>query len=198
MALRLSPASAIPVMASLGIVAVLAATPLQAQRGSASTDLIFGAGLSLAGGDTVTSGGLGLAGHIGLRYRTHGLVLSVRAGTNFGGSDPTVRIAGGLRDRFDELAATVGYVVHDQDDSRIILSTGLASVSGERVGTGPEPGFGKANVPFTATLGVPVQIDMTKLGGNPNLGLTVQGNVNSEEVFGAVTATYAIGLGGSP
>lgn len=184
------------VIAMLGVLAALMLSePVQAQtRGrSVHNQVVIGGGVSLAGGDSVTRAGPGLAGHVGLIHQRERLVLSVQAGTNYGGSAST-NLAGGLRDRFDEIALLVGRAIHRSQSSQVVLAAGVASVSGERVGTGPAPFFGRTNVPFRSRIGVPLQIAFSPPGGGSGLGMTAHVNVNQEEVFGAVSVRYLIGL----
>ena len=177
------------------LAAPVVAGPVQAQGERVHTQGAVGGGLSFAGGSPPTSAGAGLAGHAGLRHQRENLVFSVRAGTNYGGTAPT-DLAGGLRDRFDEVALMVGYaLLHREGGSQVVLSAGVASVSGERVGTGPAPFFGTGNVPFKTRVGIPLQMSFSAPGGGSGFGLTAHANLNPEEVFGAVTATYLIGLG---
>jgi hypothetical protein len=171
-----------------------ASGPTEPRAERVHTQLIVGGGLSFAGGDSVSSAGAGLAGHLGLRHQRENLVFSIRVGTNYGGS-ADVNIPGGLRDRFDEIALMAGYAVHISKSSQIVLSSGVASLWGERVGTGPAPHFATTNVPFQTTVGVPVQMTVSAPDGTSGLGLTVHANLNPEEVYGALTVTYLIALG---
>lgn len=182
------------IVTSFVVAALVLAAPVQAQSESVHTELVVGGGISFAGGSPTTSAGPGLAGHTGLRHQRENLVFSVRAGTNYGGTAPTT-IPGGLRDRFDEAALMAGYAVHRSENAQVVLSAGVASVSGERVGTGPEPHFGTTNVAFKTQVGVPLQMALSGAGGGSGFGLTAHVNLNPEEVFGAVTVTYLIGLG---
>lgn len=179
------------------LAAVVVASPVQAQDERAHTRVVVGGGVSFAGGDSVTIGGHGFAGHVGLQHQRENLVFSIRVGTNYGGVARTLRggglLAGRLRDRFDEIALMAGYAVYKSDNSQVVLSAGLASVSGERVGTGPAPSFGTTNVPFAARVGVPLQLAISAPGGGSDFGLTVHANLNPEEAFGAFTVTYLIG-----
>jgi hypothetical protein len=176
------------------LVGLAVARPVQAQGERIHTQFVVGGGLSFAGGDSVTDAGEGLAGHLGVRHQRERVLLSVRLGTNYGGTAP-VNVPGGLRDRFDEVALMAGYAVYHSEKSLVVLSAGIASVSGERVGTGPAPHFGTSNVPFEARVGVPLQMTMSAPGGGSGFGLTAHVNLNREEVFGAFTVTYQIGLG---
>lgn len=190
------PSSRTRTLATLCALAVVGvATPVQAQdppRGQ--TEVVVEGGLSLAGDDSVSRSGPGLAGHVGARHHRGRLVFSLRMGMNQGGSAYTT-LPGGLRDRFDEIALMVGYALHRTQHSQAVLSTGVASVSGERVGTGPAPYFGTTNVPFRATVGVPVQLALSVPAGRSGLGMAVHANINPEEVFGAVTVQYLFGMG---
>lgn len=190
----------LPRLATSGIVksgvlaALVLARPVQAQGERIHTHLVVAGGVGFAGGDSVTGAGHGLAGHVGLKHQRERLVFSIRAGTNYGGTAPN-NILGGLRDRFDEVALLAGYAVHKSENSQVVLSAGVASVSGERVGTGAAPAFGTTNVPFKARVGVPLQMTISAPGGGSGFGLTAHANLNPEEVFGAVTVTYLIGFG---
>lgn len=175
------------------LAALVVAGPAQAQSENVHTQAVVGGGVSFAGGDSVTRAGPGLAGHVGLIHQRESFVLSVQVGTNYGGSAATY-LAGGLRDRFDEIALMAGYAVQRSQSSQVVLAVGVASVSGERVGTGPGPHFGTTNVPFRARVGVPLQIAVSAPGGGSGWGMTAHGNLNQEEVFGAVTVRYLIGL----
>ena len=176
------------------LAALLQARPAQAQGERAHTQVVLGGGVSFAGGSPPTSAGAGLAGHAGLRHQREDLVFSVWAAMHHGGSAPAT-VPGGLRDSFDELALMAGYAVHRSGNSQVVLSAGIASVSGERVGTGPAPFFGQANVPFKTRIGFPLQMTLSAPGGGSGFGLTAHANLNPEEVFGAVMVTYLIGLG---
>ncbi len=181
------------------LAALVVARPVQAQDERVHTRLVVGGGVSFAGGDSVTIGGHGLAGHVGLKHQRESLVFSIRVGTNYGGIARTSHagglLAGRLRDRFDEVALMAGYAVYKSENSQVVLSAGVASVSGERVGTGPAPHFSTTNVPFKARVGVPLQMTISAPGGGSGFGLTAHANLNPEEVFGAVTVTYLIRLG---
>lgn len=181
-------------VASGVLAALVLAPPIQAQGDRVHTHLVVAGGVSFAGGDSATDAGPGLAGHVGLKHQRERLVFFLRAGTNYGGTAP-VDIPGGLRDRFDEVALLAGYAVHRSATSQVALAAGIASVSGERVGTGPAPAFGTTNVAFRARVGVPLQMTISGPGGGSGFGLTAHANLNPEEAFGAVTVTYLIGLG---
>lgn len=179
-------------IATLGaLVALAVARPVQAQHERIHTHLLVAGGLSFAGGDSATTADAGLAGLVGLQHQRARLAFLARAGTNYGGSAP-VNIPGGLRDRFDELALLAGYAVHRSEKSQVLLMAGIATVSGERVGTGPYRG--PANVPFKSRAGVPLQMTISAPGGGSGFGLTAHADLNREQVFGAVTVTYLIGL----
>ena len=176
------------------LVALAVVRPVQAQGDRIHTRLVVGAGVSGAGGDSATSAGAGFAGHLGVKHQRDRLVLSIRAGTNYGGTAP-VNVPGGLRDRFDEVALMAGYAVHRSGDSQVVLSAGMAAVSGERVGTGPAPHFATTNVPFESTIGVPVEVLVSAPTGRSGFGLAAHVNINPEELYGTVTVTYLIGFG---
>lgn len=172
--------------------ALIAAAPVHAQNNNVHTRVVLGGGVSFAGDGPATNGGAGLAGHIGLRHQRRNYVFGARAGMNGGGTYQTT-LAGGLRDRFDEIAALVGYAVHRSETAQVVLSTGLAAVSGERVEVGP--GGGASNAPFDTRIGLPLQVALSSPAGRSGLGLVVHANLNAEEAFGAITATYLIGFG---
>lgn len=180
-------------LSHIAIVFVAAALPLplDGQEVPPHTRVVLGAGVSFAGAGPASRSGPGLAGHVGLRHQRGHYVFSARAGMNGGGSSPIRVPGGGLRDRFDELAILGGYAVHRGEDSQVVLSAGLAAVSGERVETDSEGSA--ATVPFNAQIGLPVQLALSAPGASSGLGLVVHLNLNPEEVFGAVTATYLIG-----
>ena len=178
-----------PAIAIVLLAAVLP-LPLSGQDIAPHTRVVVGAGVSFAGAGPASRAGPGLAGHVGLRHQRGGYVFSARAGMIGGGSSP-IRIPGGLRDRFDELAIMAGYAVHEGEGSQVVISAGLAAVSGERVETGSDGGA--ATVPFATRIGLPFQLALSAPGATSGLGLAVHLNVNPEEVFGAVTATYLIG-----
>lgn len=181
-------------IATLGaLVALAVARPVQAQHERIHTHLVVAGGLSFAGGDSATTADAGLAGHVGLQHQRARLAFLARAGTNYGGTSPITVPGGRLRDRFDELALLAGYAVYRSENSQVLLMAGIAAVSGERVGTGPYRG--PANVSFTSRAGVPLQMTISAPGGGSGFGLTAHADLNREEVFGAVTVTYLIGLG---
>lgn len=171
------------------ILTTIVFTPVHAQ--DVYTRGVLGAGVSMAGGGPATNAGAGISGHAGLRHQRGSYVLSARVGMNVGGSAHTT-LRGGLRDRFDEIAVLVGYAVHGGESSQIVLSTGLAAVSGERVAG--EEGDSAGNEAFGTRIGLPLQLALSTPGPGSGFGLVVHANVNGEEVFGAVTATFLIGF----
>jgi hypothetical protein len=103
---------------------------------------------------------------------------------------------GRLRDSFNEVALLAGYAVHRSENSQVVFSAGIASVSGYRVARSPAPDLNTINVPFRTQVGVPLQVMVSAPRGGSGFGLTAHANLNPEEVFGALTVTYLIGLGG--
>jgi hypothetical protein len=187
--LSMSAARRLAMLCFLGALAV--AKPIQAQTEHSHTRLVLGGGFSFAGGDPVTRGGPGLAGHLGLQHQRGSLLFSLRVGTNYGGIAPLRVPFGALPDRFDEFALTAGHAVHRSENSQVVLLAGVASVSGERVGTGP---FGLTNVPFKTTIGVPIQMTVSA-PRDSGFGLAAHINLSPEQVFGTVTVIYLIASG---
>jgi hypothetical protein len=151
--------------------------------------IVLGAGFGFAGGDGPTRAGRGLTGHAGLAQQRGPIVFALRFGMTAGGNTGK-RVSGGgtLHDRFDEAAVLAGYEIHREPGSQVVLSTGIAVVSGERVA--PD---GRANRSFPTRIGVPIHLDLGKPGGGRSLGLGVHVNVNAEQLFGTVTIRYLIG-----
>jgi hypothetical protein len=121
-------------------------------------------------------------------------VFAARAGVNGGGTADGTAFDTQfvVRDRFDEVALLVGYAGHRSERSQIVLSAGLAAVSGERVVSGD--GDGTRIEAFDTRIGFPLQLALAAPGPGSGLGLVVHANLNPEEVFGAVTAMYLIGF----
>lgn len=179
-------------MAICVILLLAGAAPASAQAARQTSWVILGGGASLAGGDDETSSGVGLAGHVGLAHQRGPFLVSFRAGMNGGGTTGEHVGGGGtLRDRFDEVALLAGYAVHRAEGSQVVLSTGIAAVSGERVGA---IDLGRGNVPFDTRIGLPLQLDIWNPAAATSFGISLHANFNAEEVFGALTVTYLIGL----
>ncbi|HSK18914.1 MAG TPA: hypothetical protein VK912_07225 [Longimicrobiales bacterium] len=171
---------------------LVCAQTIHAQSDPVHTRVVLGAGASWAGGGVETSAGMGLAGHVGMRHQRGAYSVSLRAGMNGGGGSRFRAPGGNLHDRFDELALLVGRDFYRTEVAQVTLSAGLAAVDGERVIS--EAGGGARNVGFGTKIGFPLQVAVSAPGPKSGFGLTVHVNLNAEEVFGAVTATYLIGL----
>ena len=172
--------------------AFLGTADVYAQDDPVHTRVVIGAGVSFAGAGPETNAGIGLGGHVGMRHQRGDYVFSLRAGMNGGGVAPISVPSGSLRDRFDELALLVGRAFYRTDASQVVLSAGLAAVEGERVIR--EAGGGARTVGFGTEVGFPLQLALSAPGPTTGFGLAVHVNLNAEEIFGAVTATYLIGL----
>jgi hypothetical protein len=167
----------------LCVLAALAmARPGHAQDEPPHTRLVLGLGINIAGGDSLTRAGPGPAGQLGLIHQRDKLAFAIRLTSNSSGSE-ALSVPVGTGDHFDEFALMAGYSVYRSEKSQMVLTSGVAYISGER-----------SNVEFETTIGVPIQLLISAPGGRSGFGLSLNANLNREEVFGGFTVTYLLGL----